>query len=103
MGGVVVTGQTLRGCLGVENTTEFKQKFQLKNEEKLTTDDPRGYPYGNVNLVVHTYMIDVDGNEKEIGFKTYRSKTGATWTSNTMSYSKEIYKIVLNQNNNKVV
>ena len=92
MGGVVVTGQTLRGCLGVENTTEFKQKFQLKNEEKLTTDDPRGYPYGNVTgKVVHTYMIDVDGNEKEIGFKTYRSKTGAAGkTSNTMSYSKEM-------------
>ena len=92
MGGVVVTGQTLRECLGVQNTTEFKQKFQLKNEEKLTTDDPRGYPYGNVTgKVVHTYMIDVDGNEKEIGFKTYRSKTGAAGkTSNTMSYSKEM-------------
>lgn len=87
MGGVVVTGQTLRECLGVQNTTEFKQKFKLTNEEKLTYDDA-----GNVTgKVVHTYMIDVDGNEKEIGFKTYRSKTGAAGkTSNTMSYSKEM-------------
>ena len=58
MGGVVVTGQTLRGCLGVENTTEFKQKFQLKNEEKLTTDDPRGYPYGNVTGQGCSYLHD---------------------------------------------
>ncbi len=87
MGGVVVTGQTMRECLGVQNTTEFKQKFKLTNEEKLTYDDA-----GNVTgKVVHTYMIDVDGNQKEIGFKTYRSKTGATGkTSNTMSYSKEM-------------
>ena len=87
MGGVVVTGQTLRECLGVQNTTDFKQKFKLKNEENLTYDDA-----GNVTgKVVHTYMIDVDGNEKEIGFKTYRSKTGAAGkTSNTMSYSKEM-------------
>lgn len=87
MGGVVVTGETLRGCLGVQNTTEFKQKFKLTNEEKLTYDDA-----GNVTgKVVHTYMVDVDGNQKEIGFKTYRSKTGASGkTSNTMSYSKEM-------------
>jgi hypothetical protein len=92
MGGIVVTGQTLRECLGVQNTTEFKQKFTLVNQEKLTTDDPRGYPYGNVTgKVVHTYMMDVDGNKKEIGYKTYRSKSGATGkTNNTMSYSNEM-------------
>jgi hypothetical protein len=87
MGGVVVNGQTLRQCLGVQDTTEFKQKFRLVNEEKLTYDD-----VGNVTgKVVFTYMVGSDGNQKEIGFKTYRSKTGATGkTSNTMAYSTEM-------------
>ena len=45
---------------------------------------------GNVTgKVVFTYAVDSEGKKTEIGYKTYRSKAGATGkTSNTMSYSK---------------
>ena len=93
MGGVVVNGQTLRKCLGVQDTTEFKQKFRLVNKEKLTYDKPGGAAAGGnvTGKVVFTYMVGSDGNQKEIGQKTYRSKAGATGkTNNTMTYSTEM-------------
>ena len=96
MGGVVVNGEVLRGCLGVENTTEFKQKFKLVEEEKLTYDskdkDEDGNYTGNVTgKKVFTYVVDGKGGRKEIGFKSYRSKEGASGkTNNTMTYSTEM-------------
>ena len=98
MGGVVVNGEVLRGCLGVENTTEFKQKFKLVEEEKLTYDskdkDEDGNYTGNVTgKKVFTYVVDGKGGRKEIGFKSYRSKEGASGkTNNTMTYSTEMQK-----------
>ena len=98
MGGVVVNGEVLRGCLGVENTTEFKQKFKLVEEEKLTYDsndtDEEGNYTGNVTgKKVFTYVVDGNGGRKEIGFKSYRSKEGASGkTNNTMTYSTEMQK-----------
>jgi len=96
MGGTIVNGEVLRGCLGVKNTTEFKQKFKLEESEQLTYDsnkkDEGGNPLGNVTgKVVFTYAIDSEGKKTEIGYKTYRSKAGATGkTSNTMTYSKDM-------------
>ena len=98
MGGVVVSGEVLRGCLGVENTTEFKQKFKLKEEEDLTYDsnkkDKDGNNLGNVTgKKVFTYIVDGNGGKKEIGFKSYRSKEGAAGkTTNTMTYSTDMQK-----------
>jgi len=85
MGGTIVNGEVLRNCLGVKNTTEFKQKFKLEESETIVKD-----AQGNVTgKVVYTYAIDSEGKRIEIGYKTYRSKAGATGkTSNTMSYSK---------------
>ena len=41
--------------------------------------------------VVYTYAIDSEGKRKQIGYKTYRSKAGATGkTNNTMTYSKDM-------------
>ena len=96
MGGNVVTGETLRKCIGVKNTKEFKQKFRLEESEKITYDsnekDEDGNPLGNVTgKVVYTYTIDSEGKKKEIGYKTYRSKAGATGkTNNTMTYSADM-------------
>ena len=87
MGGNVVTGETLRKCIGVKNTKEFKQKFRLEESEKITKD-----AQGNVTgKVVYTYTVDSEGKKKEIGYKTYRSKAGATGkTNNTMTYSADM-------------
>ena len=96
MGGNIVNGEVLRGCIGVKNTTEFKQKFRLEETEELTYDskkkDKDGKPLGNVTgKKVFTYAIDSEGKKKEIGYKTYRSKAGATGkTNNTMTYSKDM-------------
>ena len=99
MGGVVVTGQQMRECIGVENTTEMKQKFVL---QEATGKDSKGrdarYTYddsGNITgKKVFVYAVK-EGEEaseaNRIGFKTYRSKQGADGrTSNTMQYSKSM-------------
>ena len=94
MGGNVVTGEVLRECTGAGNTKEFKQQFKLREPEgKDSKGRDARFTYDSNNNVtgkkVFVYALDDDGEEKEIGFKTYRSKQGADGkTSNTMQYSK---------------
>jgi hypothetical protein len=87
MGGTVVNGDVMRSCFGVNNTTEFKQKFRLKEAEETTKDKE-----GNVTgKTVYVYAIDSEGKQTEIGRKVYRSKAGATGkTQNTMVYSTQM-------------
>lgn len=87
MGGNIVNGEVLRDCLGVKNTDEFKEKFRLVEEEKITTDEA-----GNVTgKVVFVYALGDDDKRIDIGFKTYRSKAGAAGkTNNTMAYSTDM-------------
>jgi hypothetical protein len=87
MGGTVVNGDVLRSCMGVSNTTEFKQKFRLNESEELTKDKE-----GNVTgKTVFVYAVDSEGKQIEIGRKIYRSKAGATGkTQNTMVYSTQM-------------
>ena len=89
MGGVKVNGEVLRGCMGVDNASEFKQKFKLIEAEELVKDGE-----GNVTgKTVFVYAIDSDGKEIQIGKKSYRSKAGATGkTNNTFIYSNEMQK-----------
>jgi hypothetical protein len=89
MGGTVVNGDVMRSCFGVNNTTEFKQKFRLKEAEETTKDKE-----GNVTgKTVYVYAIDSEGKQTEIGRKVYRSKAGATGrTNNTMLYSTDMQK-----------
>ena len=88
MGGNIVNGEVLKNCLGVENTKEFKNRFRLVEDDKLTyaQNDPTVVTGKNV----FTYAIDTETGERiDIGFKTYRSKDGAAGkTNNTMTYSK---------------
>lgn len=89
MGGAQVNGEKLRGCIGVKNSTEFKQKFRLNEVDKIMKD-------GNGNVTgktVFVYAIDSDGKQIEIGQKSYRSKAGATGkTNNTFTYSTQMQK-----------
>jgi hypothetical protein len=75
--------------MGVDNTTEFKQKFKLIEAEDLVKDGE-----GNVTgKTVFVYAIDSEGKEIQIGKKSYRSKAGATGkTNNTFIYSNEMQK-----------
>ena len=88
MGGNIVNGEVLKNCLSVNNTKEFKEKFRVVEEDKLTySQDDKTVVTGKN---VFTYFVDIKTNEPvEIGFKTYRSKDGAAGkTNNTMTYSK---------------
>ena len=98
MGGVVVTGETLKKCTGQKNTKDMKKNFKLREpkgkdkkgrDARFTYDDK-----GNVTgKKVFVYTTDDKGNEIEIGFKTYRSKQGSDGkTSNTMQYSPAMQK-----------
>jgi hypothetical protein len=102
MGGNVVTGETLRKCIGVKNTTEMKQNFVLQEAEgkdekgrdaRFTYDSNK--PDANITgKKVFVYAVKKGGEASEanrIGFKTYRSKAGADGkTNNTMQYSKSM-------------
>lgn len=89
MGGAQVNGEKLRGCMGVNNSTEFKQKFRLNEVDEIVTDKE-----GNVTgKTVFVYAIDSKGKQIEIGKKSYRSKAGATGrTNNTFTYSTQMQK-----------
>ena len=89
MGGAQVNGEKLRGCIGVKDSTEFKQKFRLNEVDELVKDKE-----GNVTgKTVFVYAIDSEGKQIEIGKKSYRSKAGATGkTNNTFTYSSQMQK-----------
>lgn len=89
MGGTQVNGEKLRRCMGVNNTTEFKQKFRLNEVDEIVKDKE-----GNVTgKTVFVYAIDSEGKQIEIGKKSYRSKAGATGkTNNTFTYSTQMQK-----------
>jgi len=95
MGGNIVDGEVLRECLGVENTKEFKGEFELEESDELQYDKQ-----GNVTgKRVFTYVVDKEGRRTKIGYKTYRSKSGAAGkTNNTMSYSLEMQKCFKSKN-----
>jgi len=96
MGGNIVDGEVMKKCMNVKNTTEMKQKFVLKEPEgKDNKGRDARYTYDtNDNVTgkkVHVYALNDEGDEIEIGFKTYRSKAGADGkTNNTMQYSKQM-------------
>jgi|21_taG_2_1085346.scaffolds.fasta_scaffold00045_19 hypothetical protein len=85
MGGTVANRDTLRAALGVNSLQEFKDKFRVKEEEKLTYG-PGGEKGGIVTgKVVFTYVIAEEGGEPiELGRKTYRSSDGPTGTTRTI-------------------
>tara|TARA_Y100001963_G_C6781019_1_gene449860 strand:- start:206 stop:2368 length:2163 start_codon:yes stop_codon:yes gene_type:complete len=99
MGGNVVTGETLRKCTGVKNTTEMKQNFVLqeaegkdeKGRDARFTYDKSGNITGKKVFVYAVKKGEEASEANRIGYKTYRSKTGADGkTNNTMQYSKSM-------------
>ena len=89
MGGNIVDGNVLRECLNVKNSNDFKENFKLEESDKLQYADKEKTIVTGKR--VFTYIVDKQGKRIEVGYKTYRSKEGATGkTNNTMTYSTDM-------------
>ena len=90
MAGVAVTPESIKGCLGVDNLSEFQDNF-----ETVTDDESFTYDKGTGTLVtgktIYIYAITKEGKRKFVGKKVYRSKEGPTGkTQNTVEWSKDM-------------
>ena len=94
MGGTLQNKDTLRKALGVNNTDELREKFNVEEVEEFTYSDKEKTIV--TGKKVFTYIIGKEDGEKiELGFKTYRSTDGATGKSRTtIAYSTEFQKIL---------
>ena len=123
MGGVMVNGELLRGCLNVKNTQEFKEKFSVKEVQENTYEftekeavvklqtkgisKPTKKQMQNARNVtgmkILSYAVDKNtGEQQEVGFRTYRGKAGKTSkTSTTMQYSPEMQNCFKSKSNKK--
>ena len=89
MGGNIVDGEVLKGCLNVKDSKDFKDNFKLEESDELQYADKEKTIVTGKR--VFTYIVDKDNNRTEVGYKTYRSKEGATGkTNNTMTYSTDM-------------
>ena len=89
MAGVAVPPSSIKGCLGVDDLSDYEDNFEVVTEESVIKDS--GTSKYTTGKVVYIYAISKGGNRKFIGEKRYRSKQGPTGkTSNTIQWSKEM-------------
>ena len=90
MEGIAVTPKIIKGCLGVGNTKELEDRFELSFVERYTYDKDNVRVTGKV---VYVYAINKDGKKEEIAQKVYRPKQGPTApTANTVTWSGNMQK-----------
>ncbi len=90
MEGIAVTPKIIKGCLGVGNTKELEDSFELSFVERYTYDKDNVRVTGKV---VYVYAINKDGKKEEIAQKVYRPKQGPTApTANTVTWSAGMQK-----------
>ena len=89
MGGVPVTPENIKDCLGVSDLNDYEDNFEVVTEEKLIKDkESQKYTTGKI---VYIYAISKGGKRTYIGEKRYRSKDGQTGkTSNTIQWSPDM-------------
>jgi hypothetical protein len=76
--GIPVSPKKLRSCLGVKNTREFEDNFEVAFDD------------GDTNTV-YIYSINKEGKRVLIAKKVYRSKTGLTGaTGTTIEWTKDM-------------
>ena len=77
-----------------ERANLWKCWFYYRKTYDSEDRDDEGNRTGNVTgKRVFTYVVDDKDGRKELGYKSYRSKEGASGkTNNTMTYSTEIQK-----------
>ena len=89
MGGTRVDGETLRNCMSVTDTKNFKDEFTLQEEEEYQYADKEKTQV--TGKTVFRYALDKDGRKFPIGYKKYRPKAGKLGkTNNTFNYSAEL-------------
>jgi hypothetical protein len=90
MEGIAVSPKTIKECLGVANTKELEDSFELSFVERYTYDKDNVRVTGKV---VYVYAINKDGKKEEIAQKVYRPKQGPTApTANTVTWSAGMQK-----------
>ena len=90
MEGIAVPPKTIKECLGVGNTKELEDSFELSFVERYTYDKDNVRVTGKV---VYVYAINKAGKKEEIAQKVYRPKQGPTApTANTVTWSAGMQK-----------
>jgi len=91
MAGTPVTAENIKKCLGVKNTSDAQDNFEVLTEERFTKD--RETNKFTTGKVVEIFAIDKEGKKKFIGVKTYRGKNGPdSPTSTTTQWSPNMQK-----------
>jgi hypothetical protein len=76
--GIPVSPKKLRSCIGVKNTREFEDNFEVRFDDDDTN-------------TVYIYSINKEGKRVLIAKKVYRSKTGLTGaTGTTIEWTKDM-------------
>jgi len=92
MAGVDVASEDIKKCLGVKNTSDAQDNFQVVTEERFTKD--RETKKHTTGKVVEIFAIDKGTGEKKfIGVKVYRGKDGPdSPTSTTTQWSSNMQR-----------
>ena len=92
MAGTPVTAENIKKCLGVKNTSDAQDNFEVLTEERFTKD--RETNKFTTGKVVEIFAIDKGTGKKTfIGVKTYRGKDGPdSPTSTTTQWSPNMQK-----------
>ena len=120
MGGTVVNGDVLKSCFGVSSSREFLQNFSVQEKATLTyefnekqaiaklsnagikkpTPEQIADARNVTGMNVFTYAIDKKSKQKtDVGYKTYRPKTGKSGRTNTtMQYSPAMQECFKSKN-----
>jgi hypothetical protein len=90
MEGIDVTPSTLKDCLGVDNTSDLQDHFVVGFDDERYQKNKEGFITGKV---ICLYIVDKNGQKREISPKTFRPKQGQTApTANTVSWSEDMQK-----------
>jgi len=90
MEGIEVTPETLKNCLGVDNTSDLQDHFVVGFDDERYQKNKEGFITGKV---ICLYIVDKNGQKREISPKTFRPKQGQTApTANTVSWSEDMQK-----------
>jgi hypothetical protein len=90
MEGIAISPKTIKDCLGVVDTKELEDSFELSFVERYTYDRDNIRVTGKV---VYVYAINKEGKMEEIAQKVYRPKQGPTApTANTVTWSNGMQK-----------
>ena len=99
MEGIDITPETIKDCLGVDNTSDLQDHFVVGFDDERYQKNKEGFITGKV---ICLYVIDKNNQKREIAPKTFRPKAGQTApTSNTVSWAEDMQKCFDSKSNKK--